>query len=205
LTARPEGVPELNHPGQTKNALWRACVLTPPSGEPKNNHTQSKPGARLSCPFGFGARICSDKVRPFPLNNTYRPRRDNAIIAWHEVQWWLVLIRQPRPWESTPQKNRPVGYGMIRAQLIPGVFLVVMDRFLNLRDTASPNPTGRPFRDGAVPGDSCQATIAPPSRDISQQALARIRGPRIPTPFTSFGGGSGDRSVAEQSHRSGMV
>src|ERR1700692_2110356 len=35
------------------------------------------------------------------------------------------------------------------------------------------NPTGRLFWGGAVPGTSCQATIAPSLRDISQQALAR--------------------------------
>ena len=31
-------------------------------------------------------------------------RRDGAIVAWHEV-----------PGTSATQKNRPVGYGMIRA------------------------------------------------------------------------------------------
>jgi hypothetical protein len=36
-------------------------------------------------------------------------------------------------------------------------------------------PTGRIFWSGAVPGTSCQATIAPSLRDISQPALARIR------------------------------
>src|SRR5271156_4929204 len=37
----------------------------------------------------------------------------------------------------------------------------------------APYPTGRLFRGGTVPGTSCQATIAPSLRDISQQALAR--------------------------------
>ena len=37
----------------------------------------------------------------------------------------------------------------------------------------TPYPTGRLFWGGAVPGTSCQATIAPSLRDISQQALAR--------------------------------
>ncbi len=32
---------------------------------------------------------------------------------------------------------------------------------MNLRDTITPYPTGRAFRGGAVPGTSCQATIAP--------------------------------------------
>src|ERR1700720_3366903 len=36
----------------------------------------------------------------------------------------------------------------------------------------TPYPTGRLFWGGAVPGTSCQATIAPSLRDISQQALA---------------------------------
>jgi hypothetical protein len=36
----------------------------------------------------------------------------------------------------------------------------------------TPYPTGRLFWGDAVPGTSCQATIAPSLRDISQQALA---------------------------------
>jgi hypothetical protein len=36
-----------------------------------------------------------------------------------------------------------------------------MDRFLNLRDTVTPYPTGQQFRGSAVPGTSCQATIVP--------------------------------------------
>src|SRR5580704_4047276 len=36
----------------------------------------------------------------------------------------------------------------------------------------TPYPTGRLFWGGTVPGTSCQATIAPSLRDISQQALA---------------------------------
>jgi hypothetical protein len=69
---------------------------------------------------------------------------------------------------------------MIGAQLIPEGFLVVMDRFLNLGDTVTPYPTGRFSRGDAVPGTSCQAMIAPSLRDISQQALARIRDLGIP-------------------------
>jgi len=83
------------------------------------------------------------------------------------------------------------------------LLLDVMDRLLNLRDTnaeceninffgfrirnfvtpiiesvrtparITPYPTGRLFWGGTVPGTSCQATIAPSLRDISQQALAR--------------------------------
>jgi hypothetical protein len=36
----------------------------------------------------------------------------------------------------------------------------------------TPYPTGRLLWGGADPGTSCQATIAPSLRDISQQALA---------------------------------
>jgi hypothetical protein len=50
-----------------------------------------------------------------------------------------------------------------------------MDRFPDLRETNAarirPYPTGRLFWGGDVPGTSCQATIAPSLRDISQQAL----------------------------------
>jgi hypothetical protein len=35
----------------------------------------------------------------------------------------------------------------------------------------TPYPTGRLFGGGAVPGTSCQATVVPSLRDISQQAL----------------------------------
>src|SRR6202162_2594881 len=71
------------------------------------------------------------------------------------------------------------------------LLLDVMDRFLNLRDSvfvfeisslqssyrcAHLHESHRTLRDGfwggAVPGTSCQATIAPSLRDISQQALA---------------------------------
>src|SRR5208283_2450146 len=38
----------------------------------------------------------------------------------------------------------------------------------------TPYPTGRLFGGGAVPGTSCQATIAPSLRDISQQALSSM-------------------------------
>src|SRR5580700_4466740 len=38
----------------------------------------------------------------------------------------------------------------------------------------TPYPTGRLFWGGTVPGTSCQATIAPSLRDISQQALVRL-------------------------------
>ena len=82
------------------------------------------------------------------------------------------------------------------------LLLDVMDRLRNLRDTNAecaiallpskvrnfvtpiiesvrtparirPYPTGRLFWGGAVPGTSCQATIAPSLRDISQQASAK--------------------------------
>src|SRR5271167_4795203 len=47
----------------------------------------------------------------------------------------------------------------------------------------TPYPTGRLFWGGAVPGTSCQATIAPSLRDISQQALAR---PRLGSQFATL-------------------
>src|ERR1700674_747207 len=72
------------------------------------------------------------------------------------------------------------------------LLLDVLDHFLNLRDSvfvfeisslqssyrcAHLHESHRTLRDGfwggAVPGTSCQATIAPSLRDISQQALAR--------------------------------
>src|SRR5580704_14789952 len=72
------------------------------------------------------------------------------------------------------------------------LLLDVMDRFLNLRDSvfvfeisslqssyrcSHLHESHRTLRDGfwggAVPGTSCQATIAPSLRDISQQALAK--------------------------------
>jgi hypothetical protein len=57
------------------------------------------------------------------------------------------------------------------------LLLDVMDRFLNLAPHADtptrPAPT-RLFCDGAVPGTSCQATIAPSLRDISRQVLIRV-------------------------------
>src|SRR5580700_4459928 len=40
----------------------------------------------------------------------------------------------------------------------------------------TPYPTGRLFWGRTVPGTSCQATIAPSLRDISQQALVRRSG-----------------------------
>jgi hypothetical protein len=78
------------------------------------------------------------------------------------------------------------------------LLLDVMDRFLNLRDTNAecaivtpiiqsvrtsariiPYPTGRLFWGDLFPGTSCQATIAPSLRDISQQALTKacLEGP----------------------------
>ena len=42
----------------------------------------------------------------------------------------------------------------------------------------TPYPTGRLFWGGAVPSTSCQATIAPSLRDISQNSLA----PNVQTP-----------------------
>src|ERR1700732_5531467 len=47
----------------------------------------------------------------------------------------------------------------------------------------TPYPTGRFFWGGAVPGTSCQATIARSLRDVSQQALARRKRPPSSTPL----------------------
>jgi hypothetical protein len=53
---------------------------------------------------------------------------------------------------------------------------MIIDCFLDLRETNAarirPYPTGRLFWGGAVPGTSCQATVAPALRDIPQQVLA---------------------------------
>src|ERR1700676_1882604 len=73
------------------------------------------------------------------------------------------------------------------------LLLDVLDHFLNVRDSvfvfeisslqssyrcAHLHESHRTLRDGfwggAVPGTSCQATIAPSLRDISQQALAKL-------------------------------
>src|SRR6202035_4586703 len=92
-------------------------------------------------------------------------------------------------WESVPRKNRPVGYGMIGAQLIPELFLVHMCavfqfsyskfRHSNHRIGAQTCtnhtvPYGTVLSRDAVPGTSCQATIAPSLRDIWQQALTKM-------------------------------
>ena len=66
------------------------------------------------------------------------------IVAWHEV-----------PGKSVHRENRPVGYGMIRS-----------------RAHACRNqtvPYGTALLGGAVPGTSCQATIAPSLRDKSHR------------------------------------
>src|SRR5271165_2237404 len=49
-------------------------------------------------------------------------------------------------------------------------------------------PYGTALWGGAVPGTSCQATIAPSLRDISQQALARPEGPTRLEPGLESGG-----------------
>jgi hypothetical protein len=45
----------------------------------------------------FGTICCPEGLCP-------RSRRDDPIVAWHEV-----------PGTAPPQKSRPVGYGLIRA------------------------------------------------------------------------------------------
>jgi hypothetical protein len=61
---------------------------------------------------------------------------------------------------------------MIGAQLIPEGFLVVMDRFLNLRDTVTPYPTGRPF--WGVIGVGTKVGFAPPSEPDWQISCIRL-------------------------------
>src|ERR1700719_1565183 len=81
-------------------------------------------------------------------------------------------------WESVPRKNRPVGVRYDRAQLIPEVFLVHMCAVFQFQFSYSKFrhsnhrigaqtctnhtvPYGTALLGGAVPGTSCQATIAP--------------------------------------------
>ena len=68
------------------------------------------------------------------------------------------------------------------------LLLDVMDRACEiptLNAPIIPYPAGRLFWGGAVPGTSCQATIAPSLRDISQQASARSRNRFVPQSFLS--------------------
>ena len=74
-------------------------------------------------------------------------RRDDAIVAWHEV-----------PGTTPPQKSRPVGYGVIPAGVRP--FRISCARsYRTLRDGSSTD---------AFPGTSCQATIVLSLRDRFQ-------------------------------------
>ena len=98
-------------------------------------------------------------------------RRDNAIVAWHEV-----------PGIAPPQNSRPVGYGMIPRVGAPirrlegGKFecgIAKQNRnypqnawWDQLRQIV-PYPTGRFFLRDAFPGTSCQATISLSLRDKS--------------------------------------
>jgi hypothetical protein len=97
-------------------------------------------------------------------------RRDGAIVAWHEV-----------PGKAPPQKNRPVGHGVIRADLrtdsMTGLtkFRTFQEEYLAFlknhvahfaakvpRGLAAPDHNvtyGTVLSRYAVPGTSCQATI----------------------------------------------
>ena len=55
------------------------------------------------------------------------------------------------------------------------VFLLMMDHFLNLRDSVTPYPTGRPFREERCPRHFVPGYDRTVLRDISKQAVARIR------------------------------
>ena len=80
------------------------------------------------------------------------------------VRWEGQSLLCPYPYRPSKEPSRRVRYD--RAQLIPEVFLVAR---------ITPYPTGRLFWGGAVPGTSCQATIAPSLRDKSVRSPAGIR------------------------------
>jgi hypothetical protein len=90
-------------------------------------------------------------------------RRDNPIVAWHEVTG-------KRP----SKKNRPVGYGMIGRSSSQRYFSSswTVSEPARCRHTA---PYGTAFSRWRSPWHSRQVTIAP-SRDIPQLALARYLG-----------------------------
>jgi hypothetical protein len=61
----------------------------------------------IGCPYGTRVETFRNSIQIKPLRMS---RRDGAIVAWHEVP----LARSA--WEGAPpQKDRPVGYGLIRA------------------------------------------------------------------------------------------
>jgi hypothetical protein len=80
------------------------------------------------------------------------------IVAWQEV-----------PGKAPPRKDRPVGYG-VSASRRPDPWRRELPLGLTTPDHTV--PYGTVLWRGAFPGTSCQATIAPSLRDISQQAQA---------------------------------
>src|SRR5271155_5285283 len=91
--------------------------------------------------------------RSFPLAKACceMSRRDGAIVAWHEV-----------PGTASPQKSRPVGYGVIRAGVRTDTNFQEQYLALPLRNTApisTRNTSGisyarsyRTLRDGSFEG-----------------------------------------------------
>src|SRR5271165_4903829 len=101
-----------------------------------------------------------------------RPVGTTPIVAWHEVPGTKCLGKRP-----SKEPSRRVRYD--RAQLVPEVFLVEMCANHRIGAHTCTNhtvPYGTAVGGGAVPGTSCQATIARSLRDISQQALANATG-----------------------------
>jgi hypothetical protein len=134
------------------------------------------------CSKRFAVSACFQDVPSNQHPQKNRPRQghtDISIVAWHEVP---RLLKEP---------SRRVRYD--RARLITGLFLAEMCAAsfgkLNARLESFEIPYFDPsitnrwphlhepyhalrfFWDGALPGTSCQATIASSLRDISQQAL----------------------------------
>jgi hypothetical protein len=91
------------------------------------------------------------------------------MVAWHEV-----------PGKASPQKSRPVGYGLIRAGVRGNSMTAKNRRARACRSlrvpyqeySLHPYLTERLVWVALSPGTLCQATVAPLLRDIRQQALA---------------------------------
>jgi hypothetical protein len=80
-------------------------------------------------------------------------------------------------WENVTQRSRPVGYGVISA--VVRTDLKRREIPLGLAAPDHTVPYGTVLSRDAFPGTSCQATIEPSLRDISQQALAKQRRPNF--------------------------
>jgi hypothetical protein len=104
-------------------------------------------------------------------------RRDDAIVAWHEV-----------PGKAPPQEGRPVGYGMIcagvhrfkdwREEISNAVSLSRKEMIPKcIVGSIAPNHTV-PYRTvlsrDAVPGTSCLVTVSLSLRDKSRSPIEGI-------------------------------